>query len=91
LQLGGRKSEGVDESVAPKAAGISVYPNPVNDVLFISSEKSGIGEVKIYDSVGKLILEKLIEGNEGEINMTGLISGIYFIELHKVKINIIKR
>ncbi|MGB0428853.1 MAG: T9SS type A sorting domain-containing protein [Bacteroidia bacterium] len=33
---------------------ISVYPNPVNDVLFVSS-KTQIESIKIYDATGKLM------------------------------------
>ncbi len=61
---------------------ISVYPNPVHDILHISSDKYFF--IEIFDITGKYILS---EKNKHEINLSGLKEGIYFLRL-KSKNNI---
>jgi hypothetical protein len=71
------------------AAGISVYPNPVKDVLFISSEKGEIGDVRIYDIMGNLI--KHIFSSEKKIYVElNINAGVYLVEIKEFKIKIIK-
>ncbi|MGI8893796.1 MAG: SBBP repeat-containing protein [Bacteroidia bacterium] len=72
------------------AAGISVYPNPVNDVITITSLKE-IGQVKIFDVNGKLILKIYIPRNEADIDLKYFESGIYFLENISLKIKILKQ
>jgi hypothetical protein len=64
-----------------KASGISVYPNPVNDLLTINSEKE-IGKIIIFDTLGKLVYSKLIKINNSEIDIKELEAGIYFVEIN---------
>ncbi|GAB6012218.1 SpaA isopeptide-forming pilin-related protein [Viscerimonas tarda] len=58
------------QSVKP----LTVYPNPVGDVLYIDSEASVIS-IKVYSSTGALV--KLFENVDKSLDVTGLISGIY--------------
>ena len=55
---------------------ISIYPNPVHDVLHISTDKYFF--IEIFDITGKHILS---EKNKYEINLSGLKEGIYFLRL----------
>ncbi len=61
---------------------VSIYPNPVHDVLHISTDKYFF--IEIFDITGKHILS---EKNKYEINLSGLKEGIYFLRL-KSKNNI---
>ena len=55
---------------------ISIHPNPTQNTIQISNLSSGKYEVKIYNLIGKVVLEK---SNENTINISNLTRGIYFI------------
>ncbi len=55
------------------AGNISIYPNPVDDILTFSSKE--IKSVEIYDLMGALIIKR----NSNIINMSNLNPGIYFV------------
>jgi hypothetical protein len=63
---------------------LHIFPNPVNDELFIEVEK-GIGykgiEVKIYSVDGKLITVEKIKIGTTKISTKNLEKGMYFIEI----------
>ena len=62
----------------------SVYPNPFNNSIFISSiSKNASGELNIYDISGKLIFRKdvIFPLNNLELNLSKFNSGIYLLEL----------
>lgn len=73
---------------------VTVYPNPVSDVLNISSETT-ISSVKVYNLTGQLIMETKLNTTERELNVSNLSSGIYIIKLEvdnsSVNYKIIKR
>ena len=57
---------------------ISLFPNPINDILTIeTSEKIKINGAIIYNTLGK----KIIEATNKQINMSQLCRGIYFITI----------
>lgn len=61
-------------------AGISVYPNPVQNTLFVSGQ--GINEVTITDLSGHLILSK--RGTENfNMDVASLRAGIYLISIKR--------
>jgi hypothetical protein len=65
----------------PNSDGISVYPSIVNGLLTIESEVS-TKSVKIFNTQGKLVLEKNIDFlNEFSLNVNELSSDIYIIYL----------
>jgi hypothetical protein len=67
---------GVDEG---SSNAISIYPNPVKDVLHI--ECGGIKEISIYNSVGKLIGQYKNADAVQIIDMGNLPNGIYLLQL----------
>jgi hypothetical protein len=71
------------------AAGISVYPNPVKDVLTIKSEKS-IGKLEITNANGKKVYRRTIKGNSVELDLLELNAGIYFIKINNSRCIIVK-
>jgi len=57
-----------------------LYPNPVNDKLFINNSKQvNIEKANVYNVFGKLILTTTNFTNE--INVSSLASGMYFVQL----------
>ncbi len=58
----------------------SVYPNPVKDVLNISSKVS-VDTVVVYDVLGKVVLTSNPGSVSPSINMAGLTSGAYLVKI----------
>lgn len=59
---------------------VFIYPNPVNDYIYIRSESQGIAyDVEIFDLSGKLIYSA--RNTERKINVSGLIDGLYILKL----------
>lgn len=65
---------------------LSLYPNPANDKLVISSsiKNNTIERVRIYDLSGKLVFDKPNDSYQGKeftyIDLTNLSNGVYVIE-----------
>lgn len=65
---------------------IQVYPNPTTDLLKIRIQLPGTiaGELEIYDSLGRLLVQKAIESNEGtEIlqETSTFVDGLYIVKV----------
>ena len=85
-------SEGVQQPYEIQTIGIDnypsitlnamVYPNPTtsNLQLAISNEEFE-GEVKVFDTNGKYLYSKKIEGKKTEIPMSDLATGTYFVNV----------
>lgn len=56
---------------------ISIYPNPVQNILNIQLEES-IEKVEFYSFLGRIVLES----NRSEINISSLSSGIYLLKVY---------
>jgi hypothetical protein len=69
---------------------IVLYPNPTNDIVRIQS-LIAIQKITVFDIQGREV--ELITSNEHitEVNMTSLISGIYFFSIETEKGTIIKK
>ena len=57
--------------------GISIYPNPVKDLLNISL--TDIQNVEIYDLMGKMMLSKAFP--DSKIDVSSLPQGVYFVRI----------
>ena len=61
---------------------LSVYPNPVNDILNITGSKKTIGKsYAIYDNQGRLVLSGKINAENTTIELSGLSGGLYLFSL----------
>lgn len=65
--------------------GITVYPNPTTDVLNISSGNSLIQKLRLYDSAGRLVIEKITNLNQVELALESFANGVYTIEISTSK------
>ena len=54
----------------------SIYPNPVNDILYIKTDKK-VDRVTIFDCNGR----KVLEGSEKILNVGNLPTGLYFVRI----------
>ena len=68
---------GVEES---EFSNLTVYPNPVNDVLQISNT-SVITTVEINSILGKQILSISVDALTTEIDVSELSNGVYFVKV----------
>ena len=67
---------GPDASIGEQSTEISIYPNPVNDILMISANQS-ITQVYVYTYDGKLVLTD--QNIYNQIDVSHLNSGIYIL------------
>ncbi len=68
----------VNGSCAPVANRISMYPNPVGDLLHLSAN-DGISRVEIYSTNGMLVMSS--DAVSDSIEMSDLNSGMYFLKV----------
>lgn len=68
---------GVDDFSADS---FRVYPNPVKDILNIST-KTAVDNIAVYDVLGKLVLSAQPDVISPKINMSGLASGAYLVKV----------
>ena len=59
--------------------GIKVYPIPTKGMLKI--EATRMNQVSVYNLMGQMILEELVNGNECTINMKEFGSGMYLVKI----------
>ena len=59
---------------------INIFPNPATDKLTITSLYQ-LDTYKIYDVLGKLVSQGAANGNVTDLDVSGLQSGLYFINL----------
>jgi plastocyanin len=62
---------------------IEVYPNPVNDVMFVSAINDIYPfDLAIYSMSGSMLISKKINSKDVEINTSGLKEGFYLLDLN---------
>ena len=72
---------GISPLNPPKGNLINIYPNPVNNILFISGLSDAKNELVVYDIYGRLIIEKQTNGTNGSIDVSSLSDGVYNIRI----------
>lgn len=68
---------------------VKIYPNPVSNKLHISHDNIEVLEIIIYDIYGKLIQREKIFNEPADVSK--LIDGIYFLEVHSEKGKVIRK
>ncbi|WP_188459022.1 T9SS type A sorting domain-containing protein [Psychroflexus planctonicus] len=61
-------------------AEFKTYPNPTSDVWNVQTTEN-IQTIEIFNTVGKLVKEVTVNGNQAEINSADLSTGIYFARI----------
>ncbi len=64
---------------------VSIYPNPVNDLLNISFEQEGTYEVKLIDLTGSVIYRASVKGGSHAIDVSSYLSGTYLLCIENVQ------
>ena len=80
-----------DDAVEELNASFNIYPNPVEDRLYIETETE-IEEVVVYDIFGRHQVAETpsLQGNL-TIDVSDFASGVYFIQIKTEEGNITKR
>ncbi len=65
--------------------GVTIYPNPVNDVLKITNENGLLESVEIVTAAGRVVYTSKIASSEFEINVSNISSGVYFVNVRSAK------
>ena len=58
----------------------SIYPNPSNGIVNISSNKN-ISHCQLYDLQGNMLIDNSLSGNVNTIDVNNLVPGIYILKL----------
>ncbi len=74
------------------AINCNIYPNPVNDILYIETE-SEIEEVMVYDVYGRVQNIRISETQNlrNSIDVSNLNTGIYFVKINTGNRNTVRR
>ncbi len=88
------ESEHSDEvcalDVEELTATFNIYPNPVNDVLFIENGNN-IEEVSIYTITGVMVYNEQCVSNNVQVNVSELEGGVYIIKVRTENNEVINR
>jgi len=73
--------DGINKTSENTLKGISIFPNPAADMIYIKNENLENSVIGIYDLQGKLILETEITGSGQSIDIKFLDKGIYILRI----------
>ena len=76
---------GIDEAVERR---VIVYPNPTNDLLYITLSAESNEDYVLIDSGGRKLLEGKLNGIETQITLKELNIGLYFLQIGKERLTI---
>lgn len=61
---------------------LNIYPNPVDNVLFIQNAPTSATALKIYRLDGALLLNETVSNDTPSVNVSNLPSGMYLIKMN---------
>jgi hypothetical protein len=67
-----------------KGISVVLYPNPVSDMLHVTSKESFIGLMYIVDQTGAIVSEFLYDGTSMIIDVTSLSNSIYTLKFKDI-------
>lgn len=65
----------------PQLADFKVYPNPVNDRLFLEVGNNQVHSVEVYNSLGQRVMQSSNELSQG-LDVSSLSTGIYILNIN---------
>ncbi|MBI3259583.1 MAG: T9SS type A sorting domain-containing protein [Ignavibacteriae bacterium] len=77
------KTTGVTEHPSIPTDNISIYPNPTSTTVTISGIEGG-SYVRIMNSLGMEVTNRQVTNGAAAIDVTGLVSGIYFASIRTI-------
>jgi hypothetical protein len=67
----------------------TIYPNPVNDMLFIKKNNNIIQKIVVYDVMGKTVIDQ--NGTIAQIDFSNITNGLYLVKITSEKETIVKK
>ncbi len=83
--------DGVMSAPAISAGEFAVYPNPANSVVNVASSKNVISNVSLVDVNGRTVKNASVDGNNAQINISDLASGVYMMTISSDKGSVTKK
>jgi YbbR domain-containing protein len=77
-----------DDAIEEVTTALNVYPNPVNNMLFVETE-SNVVEISVYDIFGRQQLA--VSGQQSVVDVKDLNSGVYFVKVVTENGEMVKR
>ena len=74
----------------PTSNSVSVFPNPANDVINVASDYD-IKSVTLVNYVGQTVFTQPVSGNTYQINVSGYVTGMYFVRIETTDGNVITK
>ena len=65
-----------------KKIDITIFPNPSNDVVYLSNEVGIINQVMMYGNMGALIYTNNNPKGQSSIDVSSFAKGLYFVKIH---------
>ncbi|HLV41277.1 MAG TPA: choice-of-anchor J domain-containing protein [Brumimicrobium sp.] len=71
-------------SVSKEEISVGIYPNPIEGVFYISTGNALIQNVRMYNSFGQEVLNKIVDSQKQNVAIDGtdLKSGVYIVAVH---------
>jgi Leucine-rich repeat (LRR) protein len=69
--------------------GVTIYPNPVSDILMIENEAGQ--NVEIINTVGQVVVKTKTNDVQTSINVTHLQTGVYFVRMGDKQFKVLKQ
>ncbi|NCA85445.1 MAG: T9SS type A sorting domain-containing protein, partial [Clostridia bacterium] len=69
---------------------VNVYPNPANEVINIASDYD-LRKVTLVNYVGQTVFLQAVDGNNFQINVSGFVSGMYFVHIETAQGNVVTK
>jgi hypothetical protein len=78
-----RLGDPISSTKTEEMAKISLFPNPVEDYLLVTLGEyiPKYGQIMIYDISGRTVRTQRIYHGQNNVDMTGLMSGIYLLRI----------
>lgn len=80
----------LNEKISTKT-NATVFPNPTNGIVYVTTENNVSTVVELYNVVGEKLSSDKIQGNTHQLNLTSYPSGVYFLKLNNKTTKIIKK
>ncbi len=69
------------DDVVSDANGIEIYPNPTDGRLYIEVSNSAIDNIVVTDITGKVFVNKAVNADQSEIDLSSYPKGIYLVNI----------
>jgi Secretion system C-terminal sorting domain len=74
----------------PKQPFIKVFPNPTDGKITVESDKK-VGIIRVYDAVGRLVLNQEATDLHTDLDLTTFANGLYLVKMGQESFKIIKK